>query len=247
MVSRLKRPALPIAALALGLSLEFAFHQPRPASPPIFDGLPLPTAPYNYVSPPPSLRSSNKPAQGGQAVFPVLNGQAATGGIQTGDAQVLVFFGPGALKIQPGTLTVTVRIEPLKHPPAPPSGDQIVGNVYQVSATQQPGGAPTSLVPGHQYRVTMRYPAGPFSNLQLYAGGSWQSLATVRDPSGNTYAGATLDSLGDIAATAPQGASGPGLLSNLGRYAAGFGLLAFVILFGIIALVQEVRRRARSS
>ena len=52
---------------------------------------------------------------------------------------------------------------------------------------------------------------------------------------------------GDFAATAPAGAQGPGILAFLGRYIEFYGILAFVIVFGVIAVVQEIRRRRRKA
>jgi len=45
------------------------------------------------------------------------------------------------------------------------------------------------------------------------------------------------------ATAAPTGAPGPSIFSDLGRYVEFYGILAFVIIFGVIAVIQEVRRR----
>src|SRR5207245_1769512 len=59
-------------------------------------------------------------------------------------------------------------------------------------------------------------------------------------------AGATPTALGEIAATAPAGAGGESLLTILARIVESYGLLAFIIVFGGIAVAQEIRRRRRT-
>jgi hypothetical protein len=227
-------------ALIAGLILVSLLHANR-SQPPIFDGLPLPQEPYRYVSPPPELASSNLPPEPGEATFPVMNGQSMGGGVQTGDAQVVVFFGVGSLKVSPAATSVTVRVEPVKNPPSPPPGYQIQGNVYRITATEQPGGAPATAT---TYHLTMRIPPGPFKELQFYDGTSWSPLKTNRPPNGDLYAGANLTSLGYVAGIAPAGA-GDSIYATLARYLETYGLLAFILVFGIIAVTQEVRRRRK--
>jgi hypothetical protein len=219
-----------------------AWHA-RPA-PPLFDGLPLPQTPYRYVNPPPDLASSNQPPEPGQTSLPVQGGKVPGGGVQTGDGQVLVYFGLGALQASTSAQSVTIRIDPVTDPPAPPSGSQIRGNVYRVSATEQPGGAAVMVV--HPYNVTIRYPPGPFKELQFYTGSGWQPLVTST-VAGNPYAGASPAALGEMAATAPAGAGGESLLTILSRIVEGYGLLLFIVIFGAIAVWQEIRRRRKPS
>lgn len=230
-------------ALALGLGLAALLHLPG-AAPPLFDGLPLPEGPYSYCNPPASLKSSNVPPQSGQADFPVQNGAVAGGSVQTDDAapQVVLFIGVDELKVSPGSTSARVRVDPVcLEPPPPPPGAQIRGNVYRLSAVDEPGGQPATV--GAAFHLTMRYPPGPFKELQLYDGTAWHPLTTTLVPAGNPYAGATLGSMGELAATAaPGGESG---LAVVSRYLASFGILGLVILFGIIALVQEIHRRRR--
>jgi len=229
--------------LALVIGLAVAVLLPSGPRPALFDGLPLPQAPYRYVNPPPDLASSNQPPGSGEATLPVDNGQVPGGGVQTSDGQVLVYFGVGALHASSGAQSVTFRVDPVTDPPASPTGSQIRGNVYRVSATEKPSGAEVTI--GRGYNITMRYPPGAFKELQFYDGTSWHSLRTTT-VSGNPYAGATPTSLGEIAATAPAGAGGESLLTILARLVEGYGLLAFIIVFGGIAVAQEIRRRRRT-
>jgi hypothetical protein len=228
------------ASLIAGLILVLVLHA-HLSQPPIFDGLPMPQEPYRYVNPPPELASSNLPPEPGEATFPVMNGQPVGGGVQTGDSQVIVFFGVGTLQVSPSAVSVTVRVEPVKNPPPPPPGYQIRGNVYRITAAEQPGGAPATAI---SYHLTMRVPPGPFKELQFYDGTSWHPLKTNRPPNGDLYAGAALTSLGEVAAVAPAGA-GDSIYTVLARYLETYGLLAFILVFGIIAVTQEVRRRRK--
>jgi hypothetical protein len=231
-----------LLAMAIGLGLVLAVHASPPA--PLFDGLPLPQAPYRYVNPPPDVASSNQPPQPGLATLPIQNGEVPGGGVQTGDGQVLVYFGLGALRASPAAKSVTIRIDPVTTPPPPPPGNQIRGNVYRVSATEQPDGAAVTVV--HGYNVTMRYPPGPFKELQFYDGSTWQPLRTST-VAGNPYGGASPTALGEMAATAPTGASGESLFAVLARIVESYGLLLFIVVFGAIAVWQEIRRRRRAA
>jgi hypothetical protein len=231
-----------VGTVALAVGLVVALLLPSGPRPALFDGLPLPQAPYRYVNPPPDLASSNQPPGSGQVTLPVQNGQVPGGGVQTTDGQVLVYFGLGALQASSGAQSVTVRVDPVTDPPASPKGNQIRGNVYRVSATEKPSGAEVTVVRG--YNITMRYPPGPFKELQSYDGTSWHPLRTTT-VSGNPYAGATTTALGEIAATAPAGAGGESLFTILSRFVESYGLLAFIIVFGGIAVAQEIRRRRR--
>jgi hypothetical protein len=137
---------------------------------------------------------------------------------------------------------VTCTIAPDPSPPPPPSGGEIRGNVYRIGCLAQPGGAPVTLA--STYHLTLRFPPGAFKEIQYNDGNSWRALTTLRSAGGDPYAGVNAPGFGEYAATAPTGAaSGDSILTLLGRYAPFYGILAFVILFGAIAVVQEVRRR----
>jgi hypothetical protein len=229
------------STLALGLLLAGLAHGAFRV-PALFDGLILPDVPYNYCHPPANLASSNTPPQSGQAAFPVLGGKVAGGGVQTGDSQVVVFFGLGALEVSAGATSVSVTVDPVcNHPPSPPPGLGIHGNVYRIAATEQPGGQLARLTA--TYNVTMRYPPGPSPQLQFFDGSTWHPLKTALAGGNNLYAGAAPTALGEIAATAPANAGGDSILTILARNLASFGILALVIVFGIIAVIQEIRRR----
>lgn len=230
-----------LIALALGLTAAALLHG-RIGAPPVYDGIIVPPEPYRWVSPPPNLAAGNKPPLSGEATLPVLNGQVSGGGIQTGDNQVVMYFGPGAFKPPAGATSVKCSIVPDPNPPAPPAGVEIRGNVYRVTCVGEPGGAPGTIV--SPYHLTMRFPDGPFKEIHFYDGSAWRALPTLRTPVGDPYASVNAPAFGEYAATAPAGAqSGDSIFTVLGRYAEFYGILAFVIVFGVIAIIQEIRRR----
>ena len=241
-MTRARRAGL--AALALGLAAAALLHG-RLAVLPVYDGIVVPPEPYRWESPPPNLRAGNKPPLSGAATLPVLNGQVAGGGVQTGDNQVVIYFGPGTFKAPAGTQTVKCTIAPDPNPPPPRAGVEIRGNVYRIGCVAQRGGAPVTLA--SSYHLTLRFPPGAFQEIQYNDGSGWRALPTLKAPGGDPYASVNAPGFGEYAATAPTGAtaSGDSIFTVLGRYAPFYGILAFVILFGAIAVVQEIRRRQR--
>jgi hypothetical protein len=231
-----------LVAVALGLTAAALLHG-RSAAPPVYDGIIVPPEPYRWVSPPPRLAAGNKPPESGEAIFPVQNGQVAGGGVQTSDNQVVIYFGPGTFNAPAGATSVKCSIVPEANPPAPPAGVEIRGNVYRITCVGGPGGLPATIVAN--YHLTMRFPPGAFQEIQYDDGSSWRALPTLRAPGGDPYASVNAPGFGDYAATAPAGAPGPSTFSDLGRYLEFFGILGFVILFGVIAIIQEIRRRRR--
>ena len=229
-----------LAALAVGIVAAALLHG-RLAGPPVYDGIVVPPEPYRWESPPANLRAGNKPPQPGEATLPVLNGQVAGGGVTTADSQVIIFFGPGAFKAPIGDQTVKCKIQPDPNPPTAPSSIEIRGNVYRITCVGQPSGGPVTVA--STYHLTMRFPPGAFKEIQYYDGSSWRALATLRAPGGDPYASVNAPSFGEYAATAPVGAPGDSIFTALGRYVEFWGILAFVIIFGVIAIVQEIRRR----
>lgn len=241
--------AILIGALAMAALLH-AFGNPPPWSaaqgggrnqaPPIYDGLPLPQSPYNYVSPPANVASSNKPPSSGEATFPLENGTVPGGGVETDDRQAIAFFGLNSIHVSSSAVSVKVRIDPVTNPPAWPPGWRIHGNVYRFSAVEQPSGAPATVT---SYQVTLRFPPGPFQSLQFYDGTTWHQLQTKTAPNGDPFAGATLTAFGEVGASAPLGAQGDSIFATIARILESYGLLGFIIVFGVIAVVQEIRRR----
>jgi hypothetical protein len=238
--------SLGLLALFAGLFAASVLHS-RLDAPPIYDGIIVPPAPYRYQSPPPSVAQGNQKPLSGEGTLPVQSGQVAGGGVQTGDNQVITFWGPTTFKAPSGATSVKCTIEPLANPPAPPDGQDIKGNVYAINCSGQPGGE--KVTAATTFHLTMRIPPGAVNDIRYYDGQSWHNLTTLFAPGGDPYASVNAPGFGDYAAMARTGAStsggGGGIVSNLSRYLEFFGILLFVVIFGVIAIVQEIRRRSR--
>jgi hypothetical protein len=234
-----RNAASAVLALLLGLGVAAFVHGPH--APPVYDGIAAPPSPYRWESPPSNLRAGNQPPLSGTATLAISKGQVASGSVVTGDSQAAFYVVAGALTAPAGATSVKCTLAPNPNPPTPPAGVNIRGNVYRFTCVGQPGGAPVTVA--SSFRLTLRFPPGAFKEIQYDDGTRWRPLQTTRDPGGNPYAGVTGIALGDYAATAPVGAPGDSIVSVLGRYVEFYGILAFVIIFGVIAVIQEIRRR----
>jgi hypothetical protein len=230
-----------LGLLVAGLAVATLIHG-RDA-PPIYDGIGPPIEPYRWESPPPNLRAGNKPPLSGEATLSVVNGQVAGGTVTTGEAQLVLFITQGALNAPQGSASVTCTVAADPNPPAPPAGVDIRGNVYRVACTAQPGSAPVTVV--STYHLTLRFPPGAFKEIRYYDGTTWRPLPTLLAPGGQPYASVNAPGFGEFAATAPTGAPGESIFVVIGRYLEFWGILAFVVLFGAIAIIQELRRRGQ--
>jgi hypothetical protein len=212
----------------------------RPSTPPIYDGIAIPPAPYRFESPPPNLRNGNQPPLSGTATIPVQNGQVMEGGVTTADNQVTILFGIGTFTVAGGASSIRCTVEPLKDPPPAPAGSQIQGNVYRISCVGQPTGTVSTTT---AYRLTLRLPPGKVNHIGYYDGHSWRALTTTFAPGGDPYAGAHPIALGDVAALGEGGSGSGTVFGDLARYLEFFGILGLVVVFGVIAVIQEIRRR----
>ena len=229
-----------LIALVLGLVAAAMLH--GIGAPPIYDGIIVPPAPYRYESPPPNLANGNQPPLSGQSTLPAPGSKVAGGGVTTDDQQVITFWGPGTFRVAAGATAAQCTIVPLANPPSPPSGVEIRGNVYRISCVGQPGNSPVTV--NNSFDLTLRTPPGAANDIRYYDGQSWRNLTTLFAPGGDPYASVHAPGLGDYAVMARNGASAStSIFSELSRYLELFGILALVVIFGVIALVQEFRRR----
>jgi hypothetical protein len=231
-----------LLALLLGVAGAAMLH--GVGVPPVYDGIVVPPAPYRWESPPPNLANGNQRPLSGETTLPAPGGSVAGGGVQTDDAQVITFWGPGTLRAPSGATSVKCTINPVANPPPPPSGIEIRGNVYSIHCVGQPGNGVVKLSAGSTFHLTLRTPPGPVNDIRYYDGQTWHNLPTLLSPGGDPFAGVNAPGFGDYAVMARNGASASnGIFSDLGRYLEFFGILALVVVFGVIALVQEIRRR----
>jgi hypothetical protein len=217
---------------------------------PLLDGF-APPPPYNWVSPPPDLASTNKPPSGGSFRIPLdpVTGSKANV-FSTADNQLSIALPAGAIPARDGDDSVTLRMTPLA--PASdatvPREFQIAGNVYRVEATYEPSGAP---VPSLRTagRLVMAYPLPlnqPVYKHVLLVSQDGTAFATQRGTDALTQQliQATMRDLGyfcvgqaALATVTPSSSSGRRTLSIV------------VIVVGLVVLAvataAEIRRRVR--
>ena len=141
-------------------------------------------APYNWVSPPPSLAASNKaPTPLTQSVPISPESGSDPAGISTNDLQVTLLLSKGAFPPSDQQDSVVVRITPLAPTGRLPGGNEPQGNAYRIQATYQPGGASiATVIP--QAQLVLVYPAplnpGTFEGTIFISpdGRTWTALRT---------------------------------------------------------------------
>ena len=113
---------------------------------PLLDGF-APPPPYNYVSPPPDLASTNKRPAAGRftiALDPTAGSEPKV--VATTDFQASIALAQGAIAPHAGDSSVSLAITPMapSSSVALPSGLQMAGNVYRFTATYRPSGDPVT-------------------------------------------------------------------------------------------------------
>jgi hypothetical protein len=183
------------AALGLGLLAGAAYAGGAwlsgSASPmarrPLLDGSIIPQ-PYRWVAPPPAFADTNKPPDSGEFTVTFTGSTSDAGVFSTNDQQASVVLSRGAITRVGGARSVHLTVDPLDPATAgpPPHGLTVLGNVYRIEATYDPGGAPVTKFL-KQPLVVLVYPAlvthGLDRNL-LFApdGRNWTELRTTDDP-----------------------------------------------------------------
>jgi hypothetical protein len=215
---------------------------------PLLDGF-APPPPYNYVSPPPDLASSNKRPAAGKftvALDPTAGSEPKV--VATSDFQASIALAQGAMAPHAGDSSVSLAITPMA--PAPSvallSGLQMAGNVYRFTATYRPSGDPVTQL-RQDAQLVLAYP------LRSHALAFRHTL--LRSPDGRSFTAVT--STESIAQQLVQGN-----VRELGSFAVGqsstgtptpsgsVGHLVYtVVLWALLGLVvvafllAEVRRR----
>jgi hypothetical protein len=227
--------------LAVSAALIGATRLLSPATPPLYDGIQLPQPPYNYVSPPPEMASTNKLPSGGEATIAVENGVNKISTVQTADKQVVVVIPKGAL-VTAGLTAVRVKITPVASPPPPPSHAKYAGNDYLITATGVPGDAPVAFVlpvADHAGQVLMIVPPLAYNFVKMRYDGSWHDLQWQANPN---LVFASIDHFGDVAAfedTSKTPGKKPAAFNPAGLIQAIAVAVALVVIVGAIV----VRRR----
>lgn len=147
MTGRHRALGIGIGVVAVYLALAAVSGRLTPlARRPLFDGF-APPPPYNFVSPPPDLASTNKRPAAGRFtidVDPTAGSEPKV--VATTDFQASIALAQGAIAPHSGDSSVVLVMTPLA--PAQgvslPSGLQIAGNVYRFTATYRPSGTPAT-------------------------------------------------------------------------------------------------------
>jgi hypothetical protein len=136
-------------ALAAGLGVSLAYlalaalsgHLSPLARLPLLDGI-GPVAPYRWVAPPPELAAGNVAPASGSFDIDLSDRGSRPGVFTTDDAQATLILIAGTFPAVAGQDHVQLTVTPLDPTTvgAPPEPLQIVGNVYRVAATYEPGG-----------------------------------------------------------------------------------------------------------
>jgi hypothetical protein len=227
------RRFLPLGA---GAALVLAARFLAPTAPAIYDGIPPPAPPYNYLSPPPDLAAGNKPPSSGTKTLGATPNGNAVGTVETADQMLVVYFNEGTLAA-PGATSFVVRLAPASDPPPPPAGSTMIGNDYRITALGEPGDLPVTQKGMAQ--VLLQVPPVIFADARLYHDGAWHLLPmTVETPRINV----ALDHLGDLAVF-----STPGRPQQNGGFRVSVLQVvdAVVILAAIVAIVVTIVRRRR--
>jgi hypothetical protein len=220
---------------------------------PLLDGFGGTPPPYNWVSPPPSLASQNKPPSSGNfdvALNPQSGSEATV--LSTDDGQASIALNTGSIPPKQGADSAKVTITPLAPDgmSRPPNGTEIAGNVYRMEARYQPGGDPVERL-GQGAQVVLAYPAEVGGNrvshqlLVSSDGRQWTGVEAV-DSHAQLLIQATVSSLGYFAVGRPTG-SGAKSGKSLGTILVYLllGLLILPIVFFIIRTERRMRRERR--
>lgn len=128
--------------LAAVLTMSLGHHPLRP----LYEGI-GPSAPYRWVHPPPAFQSTNAAPVAVSESFDVPATGSAEEPAGSGDGQLAITFGAGAVPGSPNHNSVLVSVTPVD--PAKlarlPAGLFSDGNAYLVSAFYEPGKVP---IPG---------------------------------------------------------------------------------------------------
>jgi hypothetical protein len=202
----------------------------------LFDGFSGPVQ-YNWVSPPPSLASTNQPPQSGSTDITVEASGSGGLSLATGDAQASIVAPQGTFAAKDGQTAVHVSIAPLdpaKVGPTP-NGLAFDGNAYTFTATYVPSGDPAPMT--KRASILLRYPIHATQILR-WTGTGWAALKTTV-VTGTLQVFAGSDELGTFVAVAPNQKRGLGWLPYIS-----VGAIVLAGLAGLLVRWREGKRRA---
>ena len=153
---------------------------------PLFDGF-APPPPYNYVSPPPELASSNVPPQPARTAVALGEAGSEAINVSTADTQAIVTLPAGAVGANPPDTSVAIELVPRAPAtlgPLPP-GLRAIGNAYQLALVYQPSG--TAVAGGLAPTATVALTGATQGDTLLFSpdGQAWRTVPGR--PFGNTH------------------------------------------------------------
>ncbi len=227
--------ALALAAVAYVLAAWLV-------APGFFDGF-APAEPYHWLSPPPELRSGNRPPTSGRATIPVQNGVAQAGHLYTTDQQASVTFPSQSFEVPPDGSPITLEIKPAATYPDL-GGVVAAGNVYTIIVS-------TRII--SPVVVTLRYgsqQSGPPSDIFAAESSTarWRPLGSINSAVPYTVSASTrtlgyfvvgFPPASQPASTPAAGAGGPPV-----ALAVALGAAAIVLLAAIPVIAMRRRGAA---
>jgi hypothetical protein len=223
---------------------------------PLLDGI-APVAPYRWLAPPPELAADNVPPTSG--TFDIALGERGSrpGVFTTADAQATLILTVGTFPAAPGQDHVHLTVTPLDPATvgAPDEPLQIIGNVYGVQATYEPGGEPVRTI-ASPIEVILVYPLTPNAHATSHAvvssgdGRTWITSEGSDSPAIQQAEG-PVDTLGYVAVAGdlmptPGGPTpGGGENSTLGIALIVAGVCAALVGFGLLLRSRDEGRPTR--
>jgi hypothetical protein len=214
-----------------------------PTAPAMYEGPIGPTEPFHYCDPPANLASTNKQPGAGAGDLLAAGEVNQLGSHSTTDNQVLTFFPKGSLKA-PGATRYHVAITPrCSGAPAPPPGNKVVGDPYELTVVAQPGDLAVSFVPPPQVQVLVRTPPLQYTSVQVFYDSTWHrtqwgqqgDIANVT--LGHPGVVAALDDGSANAAGKPPDKRSPGIVTVIEVV-----LLAAAVGIVVAAIIVQKRR-----
>jgi len=215
---------------------------------PLLDGF-APPPPYNYVSPPPDVASTNKRPAAGKftiALDPTAGSEPKV--VATTDFQASIALAQGAIAPHDGDSSASLVMTPMApgRTPALPSGLQMIVNVYRFTATYRPTGTPVSGL-RQEGQLVLAYPLRSHSLtfrhtlLRSADGQSWTAV-TSTDSIAQQLVQGNVAELGYFA-VGQSGAGTPKPSGSLGHVLSTVALWSLVGLVVLAFLLAELRRR----
>jgi hypothetical protein len=232
-----------------GAGFALAIQVAGPVGVPLYDGVPIPDA-YRFLHPTgteagePTSFELDKPVAGGAS-------PAFAAATSENPPQAQLIAQTGAFVLSPGATSLHISITPVEPPDVLPPSGSIVGNVYDVSVTDQAGTALAVASCDGCLSLSMRAPLGIDSaTLERFAGGTWTEMDSL-PVSIVSMIQSNPTALGDIALVTVAGSGlhtpGPGSGSDVGASGIdpvvvfGVGAVALWLLVFAFVVWQRVR------